>query len=113
MPKYFGAVGYVISTEKTDGVWEDTVTEVKYRGDIVRNTVKQTDAGKTNNDISVGNSISIVADPYASAHFFAMRYVTWMGVRWVVSEVEVKRPRLILHLGGRYNGPTYVPPSTP
>lgn len=97
----------------TDGVWEDVVTEIQYHGDVIRNTVKQTESGKVNDDITVGNSISIVSDPYASSHFFAMRYISWMGVRWIVKEVEVQRPRLLLRLGGKYNGPTYVPPNPP
>lgn len=96
-----------------DGVWEDVVTEIQYRGDVIKNTVKQTENGKVNGDITVGNSVSIVSDPYVSSHFFAMRYISWMGVRWTVKEVEVQRPRLLLRLGERYNGPTYVPPNSP
>jgi hypothetical protein len=61
---------------------------------------------KVNNDISVGNSISIVADAYANTHFFAMRYIKWAGTLWTISDVEVQSPRLILQLGGVYNGPT-------
>ena len=57
-------------------------------------------------DITVRNSISIVADPYANEHFFAIRYVAWAGSLWRVTDVEVQRPRLLLRLGGIYNGPT-------
>ena len=60
-----------------------------------------------NNDITVGNSISIVADDdYAINHFFKIKYVRWTGVLWTVTNVEVKSPRLILSLGSVYNGPT-------
>ena len=55
--------------------------------------------------------ISIVADPYANENFFAIRYVQWMGTLWKVTEVEVQSPRLLLRLGGKYNGP--IPPATP
>jgi hypothetical protein len=65
---------------------------------------------KLNNDISVGNSISIVADEYASSNFFNIRYVEWVGVLWTVDRVEVQSPRLLLTLGSVYNGPT---PTTP
>ena len=58
-----------------------------------------------NNDLSVGNSISIVADAFANEHFFAVRYVEWAGTLWTISEVEVQAPRLLLRLGGVYNGP--------
>jgi hypothetical protein len=58
-----------------------------------------------NNDLTVSNSISIIADAYANEHFFAIRYVDWAGALWTVSEIEIQSPRLILRLGGVYNGP--------
>jgi hypothetical protein len=73
---------------------------------VVRNTRKLEPGEGLNNDISVGNSISIVADAYANEHFFAIRYIQWAGVLWTVSDVEVQSPRLLLRLGGVYNGPT-------
>lgn len=54
----------------------------------------------------MGNSISIVADKYANEHFFLIRYVMWEGVRWTVTNVEVRAPRLLLSIGSVYNGPT-------
>jgi hypothetical protein len=113
VPRYFGAIGFVVATEVRDGVWEDVVTEVQYRGDVLRNTVKQTEGVKVNNDILVGHTLSIVSDLYADSHFYAMRYATWQGKRWIIQEVEIQRPRLVLRLGGLYVGPAYVPPSSP
>lgn len=107
MKRFYGRVGYGEPVEKAPGIWEDVITEQKYFGDIVRNTRRLDYGGdKQNADISVGNSISIVADAYAYEHFFAMKYVEWAGVLWSISEVEVESPRLILRLGGVYNGPT-------
>ena len=59
-----------------------------------------------NDDVVLNNRIEIIADQYAYQHFFAIRYVRWMGVLWKVTNVEVKSPRLILTIGGVYNGPT-------
>lgn len=107
MAKFFGAVGYAQGTvEKKPGVWEDAIIEKQYFGDVIRNTRALEDADKVNMDITVGNSISIVADAYANDHFFAIRYVSWAGALWTVSNVEVQSPRLILRLGGVYNGTT-------
>ena len=47
-----------------------------------------------------------MADPYAYDHFFAIKYVKWMGAYWKVTNVEVQRPRLKLTVGGVYNGRT-------
>lgn len=105
MAKFYGAIGYVETTETTPGVWTDTVTEYSYYGDVTRN-VRRLDGNDTINDnVNLNNIISIVSDPYALQHFFAIRYVKWMGASWKVSNVEVLSPRLILTVGGVYNGP--------
>lgn len=87
------------------------IVERAYVGDILRNSRRLQSGESVNDDLSVNNMISIVADPYANENFFAIRYVQWMGTLWKVTEVEVQSPRLLLRLGGKYNGP--VPPPTP
>lgn len=106
MAKFFGAIGYGFSTEKAPGVYDDTIVERKYYGDVTRDSRRLSETDRVNGDISTSNSISIVADAYAYENFFAMRYISWMGTRWTVQYVEVNRPRLIMTLGGEYNGPT-------
>lgn len=106
MPKFYGKIGYGETTERTPGVWVDEIIERSYYGDVIRNTRRLSETDKINYDLSIGNSISVVADAYANEHFFAIRYVQWAGTLWTVTEVEVQRPRLILSLGGVYNGPT-------
>lgn len=105
MAKFYGAIGYGESVETTPGIWEDVITERQYYGDVFRNTRKLQDGMSVNDDISVNNSISIVADAYANEHFFAIRYIQWAGTLWKVSDVDVQSPRLVLRLGGVYNGP--------
>lgn len=105
MTRYSGKVGYGVTVETSPGVHEDQIVEHIYFGDIVRNSLKFREGESVNNDLSVSNSISIVADAYANEHFFAIRYVEWAGTLWTVSEVEVQSPRLLLRLGGVYNGP--------
>ena len=111
--RFFGRVGYGESVEKADGVWEDEITELPYYGDVIRNARSLREGENLNSDLSVQNSISIVADAYANEHFFAIRYVEWSGVLWTVTEVEVQSPRLLLRLGEVYNGPTPTAAPTP
>jgi hypothetical protein len=115
MAKFYGKVGYGETVESApgSGVWVDEIVEYDYYGDVVRNTRKLQEGEFLNNDISVGNSISIVTDAYANEHFFAIRYIQWAGVLWTVDSVEVQSPRLLLRLGGVYNGPTVRPPDPP
>lgn len=105
MARYSGKVGYGTSVETSPGVWDDVIVERQYFGDVVRNTRRLDSGESVNDDLTVGNSISIVADPYSLTHFFAIRYVSWAGTLWTVREVEVQSPRLLLRLGGVYNGP--------
>ena len=104
MSKWFGKIGYAVTEETTPGVWVEQITERTYYGDIIRNTRRLQTSDKLNDDINVSNEISIVADPFARENFHAMRYIEFMGTRWKVSSVEVQYPRLILSLGGVYNG---------
>lgn len=108
MARFYGQVGYGDSVESTpeSGVWEDEITELGYYGDVLRDTRNLQLGDKVNSDISVDNLISIVADEYAIEHFFKIKYVRWAGTVWTVTNVEVRRPRLILTLGSVYNGPT-------
>ena len=106
MARFHGKIGFGEQTETSPGVHEDVITERSYFGDVVRASRSLTDGENVNADVSVSNSISIVADGYAHSHIFAIRYVEWAGVFWTVSTVEVEHPRLILRLGEVYIGPT-------
>jgi hypothetical protein len=113
MARFYGKVGYGTTVETKPGIWEDVIIEMSYFGDVQRN-IRQLQSGeRVNGDLSVNNSISIVADAYANANFFAIRYVEWVGTLWTVSDVEVRSPRLLLTLGGVYNGPKGTAADTP
>lgn len=111
MARFHGEVGYGESVEdpEASGVWRDVITEVPYYGDVIRNTRALENSGQVNDNIVVGNSISIVADQFANEHFFNIKYIRWMGSNWTVTSVEVRPPRLILSLGKVYNGPLPIP----
>lgn len=104
MPKFYGSIGYAISKETVPGVWEEDIVEHQYSGDVYRNTRKLQSGNQVNDNIDISNEISILSDPFANENFHSMRYVTYMGAKWKVSSVEVRYPRLILTVGGLYNG---------
>nr|DAT83159.1 MAG TPA: hypothetical protein [Caudoviricetes sp.] len=104
MAKFYGKIGYAENVETRPGVWRPTITEREYFGDLVRNTRRLESASQINDNINISNEISIVADPYAYQNFHSMRYVEFMGAKWKISSVEVQYPRLILSIGGVYNG---------
>ena len=108
MARFYGRVGFAqdaTETESGSGVWVEKIIEQSYYGDVIRDMQNIQSGENTAPNISVSNSISIIADPYANDHFFAIRYVEWAGVLWTVTHVEVISPRLLLTLGDKYNGP--------
>ena len=104
MAKFYGAIGYAETVETAPGVWVERILERNYYGELVRNTRRLQTADQLNDNLNIANEISIVSDPYANENFHAMRYVEFMGAKWKVTSVEVKYPRLILTVGGVYNG---------
>lgn len=106
MARFAGEVGYAETTQTAPGVWKEVVSKRNYRGDVLSNNRRLEKGEGVNDNVILNNRISIVADAYAFQNFFNMRYVRWMGANWKVTNVEVLRPRLILTLGGVYNGDT-------
>lgn len=104
MAKWFGKVGYAETIETKPGVWKEEITVREYFGDLTRNTRRLQSSANLNDNITIANEISIVADPFACQNFHAMRYAELMGTKWKISNVEVQYPRLILTLGDVYNG---------
>lgn len=109
--KFYGIVGYSETVEETgdrEGIWmQDKIRERRYYGDVLRNTRRwDNNADSTNDNLNINNQISIIADDFAYNHCDALKYVKWMGACWKITNVEVQRPRLILTIGGVYNGPT-------
>ena len=105
MAKYCGVVGFAVTKETSPGIWMDQITERTYSGDLVRNSSKWvTSSDSTNDNLNINNQISIIADPFAYQNFHTMKYVEFMGTKWKITSVEPQYPRLILSVGGVYNG---------
>lgn len=104
MAKCHGKIGYCIASETAPGVWVDSVTERSFYGDMLRNVKRNENSGGVNDNITLSNQISVVADPFSRDNFCRIKYVKFKDVAWSVLSVEVQYPRLILTLGGVYNG---------
>lgn len=113
MTRFSGKVGYGETVDKGDGVFKVEITERTYKGDVIRPSRKLSNGDKVNDNVSLGNAISIVADGYANDHIFAIRYVEWRGALWEIMNIDEESPRLILWLGGVYNGPKKAVPPGP
>lgn len=106
MGKFYGPIGFIDNIEIRPGVTVDSPVEHTYSGDTISRSFRLQNGLSVNDTVTVSNQISIVADPYARNHFHAMKYVKWMGTAWEVTNVTEQYPRLIITIGGRYNGET-------
>lgn len=104
MAKFYGKIGYAELIETEPGIWEERITEREYSGDLIQNIRNLQSSNRINDDVDIANEISIVADPFAYQNFHNMRYVWFMGAKWKIRRVSDNRPRLILTVGGVYNG---------
>lgn len=106
MAKYHGKIGFVTFEETAPSVMTEVPVEREYFGNVTRVTKRWEKGEHLNDNLQVNNQFSIVADAYARDNLFAIRYITWMGARWQVTSAEVQYPRLVLTIGGVYNGST-------
>jgi hypothetical protein len=106
MAKFYGKIGFAVPVETSRGVWHDEIQERPYAGDVMRKNSKWDNSQGANDDININNQLSIVADPLAYKQIGLMRYVNWYDTNWKITNVEISYPRLILTIGGVWNGET-------
>ena len=104
MGKWFGKIGYAVTEETEPGIWEEQIIERDYYGDITSDRRKRQNSQGINDNLNLSNVISIIADPFAYENCSHMAYAEIMGTKWKISDIEVQWPRLILTIGGVYNG---------
>lgn len=107
MNKWFGVIGFAEeATETKPSVYEEPIIEKQYYGEVKKNNRRYMLSDTVNGEITVSNQLSVISDPYIQNHFYSIRYATFCGVKWTVTNVDVEWPRLVLTLGGVWNGPS-------
>lgn len=106
--KFHGKIGFwKWDKEVRDtGIFRPVIEERKYVGDIYRNSRLFKEASdKANDDLVISNQISILSDLYLRENFTSIKYVEWQGAKLKVTKIDINYPRIILEVGGVYNGP--------
>lgn len=106
MAKFYGPIGYAKTNQTAPGVWKESIIEKNYYGDIIKNSGQIRSSGQVNEDLQISSQISIISDPYAVSNYQNVRYVTMKGAKWRVTNIDIQYPRMVLTLGGLYNGST-------
>lgn len=104
MSRFSGLVGYATQEETTPGVWTDVEKSRTMKGDILRQSSSNQQGEGINDNVSLNHRISLVGDAYAFANYFNIKWVKMDTKKWKVTSIEVDRPRIILTLGGLWNG---------
>ena len=104
MAKFHGNIGFAEQYESAPGVYKERIVEKSYKGEVLSAFFNARSGSETTNDeLTINNRISIVANDYAFKNFQFMKFVVYMGTRWKITNVEPQYPRLILSMGGVYN----------
>lgn len=108
MNKWYGKIGFVkaIKQPGRGGVYREEAIEKSYYGDVLKNYVRLDSGQSINTNPTISNSISVVADSFALSNVHIMRYIEFCGALWEIKSIDVQTPRLILTIGGVWNGET-------
>ena len=101
--KWYGKVGFAVTTDK-DGIWTDDIVEKPYTGDMIKARASFQNSNNVNDNLVLNNQISIIANKFAYDNFECIKYVEILGKMWKVESAEIQYPRLILSVGGLWNG---------
>ena len=104
MGRFYGQIGFLITEETVPGVWTEKIDERPYYGDVLKHKMNWNSSEHLNDNITLNNDISILADSFAYKNVGAMKYVSWKGACWKISSAEIEYPRIRLTIGGVYNG---------
>lgn len=104
MTRCAGNICYALAVEKQPGVWSEDIVEKKYYGEVIKDNRRVTDQGEINGSININNNISVVSNKFMLDNMSFMRYITFMNSKWKINSVDIKPPRIIISLGGLYNG---------
>lgn len=103
MSRWFGKVGFGIEEDKGYGNYETDIVEKEYFGDLIRSYQRNSYSQiSTNDEVTLNNQLSIIADEYSLANLSAIKYAEISGNYWKVTGVEEQYPHLLLSLGGAY-----------
>ena len=104
MARFSGSVGYITQEEKVPGVWSSAENSKMMKGDIIRQSSTVQNGDKVNSDITLSHRVSLLGDAYAFGNYYNIKWIQLDGRKWEVTTVEIQRPRIIVTLGGVWNG---------
>lgn len=106
MARFADVVGFGVPTEVRPGVIKDVITEKPFLGNVTSQAIQAITSDQINDQLTADVTIEVIADWIDSEDISAIRYAGWAGTKWKVTNVKPQGVRLLLRLGGVYNGST-------
>lgn len=104
MTQFRGKVGINRGYEETKpGVYTPVVVEIDVIGEL-RSLKVGWQAQAQADSVSLRHVLSMIVPEDSDIGIEEAVYVVWRAVKWAVTAIEYKSPRIELSLGGRYNG---------
>ena len=111
MARYRGRVGFVtqIDDQETGNVRDEAMEKVFF-GKVLEHSRRWQGSDTVTDDLQLGCQIAITGNDFAFRYASAICYCEYMGGFWKVTGIKIKRPEIILTLGGVYNGKRQADP---
>lgn len=101
--KWCGKIGFVFTKETEPGIYNKVIVEKKYRGIIVKQTwIEQREQPVINDSPVVTRQVRVYMNPYINENLYHIQYITYMGEKWKINNIDVIYPQVMISLGGLY-----------
>ena len=109
--RYFAKLGYRYTEEQKDsegrpnGIYKEIYIERPYKAEVMSSGYQNQQGEGINDDYKITNKFSVLAcDAFTLSHLNSIIWIEYLNVKWKVTSVDIQRPRLIISIGGEYNG---------
>ena len=103
MARFSGKIGISRGPqESVPGVYSEEIIEIEVSGEMRGLGARW--SNMSSSETRLRHVLSIITPEESDVDINEVVYIWWKGRRWSVVNIEYKRPRVELTLGGLYNG---------
>lgn len=103
MTRYLGFIGINRgAVETAPGIFTEVIDAIEVSGEMRQSRATWPQAGMRDG-VQLAHVLSIVAPEDSDVDFNEVVYIEWQNHKWAVTQIQYKRPRVELSLGGLYD----------
>ena len=101
--RFSGNIGIARGPQETSaGIYQEQFDEIDVKGTMRRSSARW--PNMKSNEVRAKHILSIIPPESSTVDINEVVYVWWKGRRWSVIDIGAEPPRILLSLGGLYNG---------